>query len=55
MNKKINQKSLIKLEQELKEMKDYHKSLWETYGSELCSNDMLAKEQALEKQINKLK
>lgn len=45
---------LEELKQELKELKEYHKSIWEDYGSELCAGGMIAKERELEDQINEL-
>ena len=50
MNKKLE-----KLEKELKELKKSNRSLWATYGSELCAGDMIAQEEKLEKEIEKLK
>lgn len=50
MNKKIKA-----LEEELEKMKEYHKSLWYDYGSELCGGDMIRQEEELEKKIEKLR
>jgi hypothetical protein len=49
------EKTIKQLEKELKEMKESHKSLWDTYGSELCAGDMIRQEKELEKEILKLK
>lgn len=46
---------LEKLEKKLKKLKKSNKSLWDTYGSELCAGEMIAEEKALEKEISKLK
>lgn len=51
----MSKKTIEQLEQELKEMKDSHRSLWDTYGSELCAGDMIRQEEELEKKILKLK
>ena len=45
---------LEKKKQELKKLKEYHKSASESYGSELCAGDMSAKEKKLKKEIKKL-
>jgi len=45
---------MTKLEEkkeELRKLKESNKSAWETYGSELCAGDMIAKEEKLEKEI----
>jgi len=47
-------KKLEQLKQELRELKESNKSIWEMYGSELCAGDMISKEQKLEEQIKKL-
>ena len=52
---KNKEKTIEELEQELKKMKQIHMSLWETYGSELCSADMIRQEEKLEEKIKKLK
>jgi hypothetical protein len=44
-----------KLEKELNYLREYHKSIWDTYGSELSAGDMMAREKELEKQIAALK
>ena len=54
-NGQTKNNELRKLEEELQEMKDLHKSLWDTYGSELCAGEMIAEENALEKKIKELK
>jgi len=46
---------LEKLEKELKKLKDLHKSMWESYGSELSSGDMENKEKELEYKIREIK
>ena len=43
------------LEKELASLKSANRDLWKTYGSELCSGDMIRKEEILEKKIAKLK
>ena len=48
-------KEIETLEKELTELKEYHESAWETYGSELCAGGMISKERALQEQIDKLK
>jgi len=48
-------KTIEELEKELSNLKDHHKSAWDTYGSELCAGDMIAQEEKLEKEIKKLK
>ena len=49
------EKTIEELEKELEEMKASHRSLWDTYGSELCAGDMIRQEEKLEKEILKLK
>jgi len=44
-----------KLEKELEDLKSFHQSAWDTYGSELCAGDMIRQEEKLEKKIEKLK
>lgn len=41
----------VQLEKELKELKALHKSMWETYGSELCGAEMIAEEDKLIEKI----
>jgi len=48
-------KSVRKLERELEELRRSNESAWDTYGSELCAGDMIAKEKRLEEQIRQLK
>ena len=48
-------KTIEELEQELLEMKESHKSAWDTYGSELCAGDMIAQEKKLELEIKREK
>lgn len=44
-----------KLEEKLSLMREDHIKLWEVYGSELCAGEMIKKEDALERKIEKLK
>jgi hypothetical protein len=37
--------------EELRKLEEYHKSVWEDYGSELCAGGMLAEEKKLEEEI----
>jgi hypothetical protein len=53
--KKTVRKTVEQLEQELKELKESNKAAWDTYGSELCVESMLAGERKLEKEISKKK
>ena len=48
-------KRLEILEQSLKKLREYNRSAWDTYGSELCAGEMIAEERALEEKIKKLK
>ena len=48
-------KKLEILEKTLEDLKSSHRSLWDTYGSELCAGDMIGQEQALEDEIRILK
>ena len=48
-------KKLELLEKALKDMKSSHSSSWDVYGGELCSGDMISKEEELEKKIRKVK
>ncbi len=50
-----SEKTIEELENELMALKETHKSMWNTYGSELCSSDMIRKEEELEEKIQKLK
>ena len=52
---KKKNKTVEELEQELLELKESHRSLWDIYGSELCAGDMSGEERALEEKIAKLK
>ena len=47
-------KKLEKKKEELKKMKEYHKSIWEDYGSELCAGSMIKKERKLQEEIDLL-
>jgi len=47
-------KTLKQLKKELANSKEYHRSICDTYGSELCTGEMLAKEKKLEDEILKL-
>ena len=49
------EKSIEELEKELEELKESNKSSWDMYGSELCAGDMIGRETALQKKIEKLK
>lgn len=44
-----------KLEKELEALKLDNRVLWKTYGSELCSAELIHKEEILEAKIAKLK
>lgn len=48
-------KTLKKLEKELIDLKEKHKSMWDVYGSELCAAEMLAEEEKIERQIREIK
>lgn len=50
-----NEKTIEQLEDELKKLKESNRSMWDTYGSELCAGDMIREEEELEKKILKLK
>ena len=52
--KNNNMTELEEKKKELKDLKKYHKSAWDTYGSELCAGGMIAKEESLEKEIELL-
>ena len=47
--------TLEQLEKELADLKETHRSLWDSYGSELCAGDMISQEERLEKKIAQLK
>jgi hypothetical protein len=51
----MNKKTVKELEKELADLRDYNRSAWDVYGSELCAGDMIAQEERLEKQIAKQK
>ena len=51
----MKKKTIEELEKELKDLRKYHRSISETYGSELCAGDMIRQEEELEKKIRKLK
>jgi hypothetical protein len=51
----MKEKTIEELEQELEQMKSFHRSAWETYGSELCAGDMLRQEDELQKKIQRSK
>ena len=51
----LNEKTLEQLEEELEQMKSFHRGAWDTYGGELCAGDVIAKETKLEEEIFKLK
>lgn len=50
-----NEKTIEELEQELRDLQASNKAAWDMYGSELCAGEMIAKERALEKEIEKRK
>jgi len=43
------------LEQSLVNLKAKNKTMWDTYGSELCAGQMIREEEILQEKINKLK
>lgn len=49
------EKTIKELEQELINLKELHKSIWNNYGSELCAGEMFNNERKLEKEIEELK
>ena len=51
----MKEKTIEELEQELEQMKSFHRSAWETYGSRLCAGDMLKQEDELLKKIQRSK
>ena len=51
----MSKKTIEELEKELEDLKASHRSMWDTYGSELCAGDMIRQEEELEKKILKLK
>lgn len=48
-------KTIEELEKELEDLKTFHRSQWDIYGSELCAGDMIAQEEKLEKEISQRK
>lgn len=48
-----NNKTIEELENELKKLKESHRSMWDTYGGRLCAGDMIRQEEKLEKEILK--
>jgi hypothetical protein len=48
-------KTVEELEQELQELKESNKRAWNMWGSELCTESMLAGERKLEEEISKKK
>lgn len=51
---KSKEQKLEKLKKELKSMESLHNWAWNQYGSELCGNEMSAKEKKLEREIEEL-
>jgi len=51
----MKDKTIEELEKELEELKASNKASWDMYGSELCAGDMIGKETAIQKEIEKLK
>lgn len=49
------EQKIKKLEKELKEIKESNRSMWDSYGSELCAGAMINEEEKLEKEIERLK
>ena len=49
------EKTIEELEKELEELKASNSALWDIYGSELCAGDMIGKEAAIQKEIDRLK
>lgn len=47
------EKTVKELEQELREMKNVHMNMAQTYGSELSTGDMLLKEKVLQEEITR--
>jgi len=48
-------KRLEILERSLAKVKEKNRSLWDTYGSELCAGEMIEEERAIEEKIKHLK
>ncbi len=42
------------LEKKLLDMRSYHMSIWNEYGSELCAGDMIKQEKEIEDEIKEL-
>lgn len=42
------------LKKELRDMKEYHREIWKEYGSELCTGEMIRKEEEIEEVIQKI-
>jgi hypothetical protein len=49
------EQKIKELEKELKEIKESNRSMWDSYGSELCAGAMINEEEKLEKEIERLK
>ena len=49
------EKTIEELEKRLEELKASNKASWDMYGSELCAGDMIGKERAIQKEIDRLK
>lgn len=55
-NAKIKlERRVYELEQELGELKEYNRTIWNECGSELSADNMLKEIELLERRINKLK
>lgn len=48
-------KRLEILERSLAKVKEKNRSLWDTYGSELCAGEMIEEERVIEEKIKHLK
>lgn len=59
MNLKVKKEKVLKeikkLEEELIEVRSSNEWAWDHYGSELCTGEMIANEEKLEKRIEHLK
>lgn len=49
------EQKIKELEKELKQIKESNRSIWDSYGSELCAGAMINEEEKLEKRIERLK
>ena len=49
------EQEIKKLEKELQDLKASNRSMWDSYGSELCAGAMINEEEKLEKEIERLK